>query len=270
MPAKLVPDFTRGLIIAAGDLPADERGVQLITRMLALLGPQPRVVVIGAAEADEDGDGELENALYMGGASEIHRRMLRTRTDAAQRELLDAVDRAELMLLVSDQPLRLSTLIGGTQLARAIRRRNTEGMTIAGCGAGAALLCEHMLSHGTEGATPRIGGANLAPGLGLTNRVVIDQGGHASDRLGRLLAALALNPFALGLGIDIATAAVIGPDNVLEVIGGGGVTVIDPAEMSDSNVVDLAPGAPIRITNLRLHALTGGARYDLDFRRTLA
>ena len=27
--------------------------------------------------------------------------------------------------------------------------------------------------------------------------------------------------------------------------------------------------APISITNLRLHALTGGARYDLDFRRTI-
>jgi cyanophycinase len=39
--------------------------------------------------------------------------------------------------------------------------------------------------------------------------------------------------------------------------------------MADSNVADLAPGAPIRITNLRLHALTGGARYDLDFRRTV-
>lgn len=271
MPAKLAPDHTRGLIIAAGDLPADERGVQLITRLLALLGPQPRVVVIGAGETDDDGEAEsdLENALYVAGASEIHRRLLRTRADSGQRELLDAVDRAQLLLLVSDQPLRLSTLIGGTQLARAIRRRNAEGMTIAGCGAGAALLCEHMLAHGAEGATPRSGGANLAPGLGLTNRVVIDQGGHAGDRLGRLLAVLALNPFALGLGIDSATAAVIGPDNVLEVIGGGGVTVIDPAEMSDSNVADLAPGAPIRITNLRLHALTGGARYDLDFRRTV-
>lgn len=271
MPAKLAPDHIRGLIIAAGDIPADERGVQLVARLLALIGPQPRIVVLGAGEAgdDSDGDGELENALYAAGASEIHRCLLRARSDGAQRPLLDAVDRAQLIVLVSDRPLRLSTLIGGTQLARAIRRRNAEGAAVAGCGAGAALLCEHMLTHGAEGATPRIGGANLAPGLGLTNRVVVDQGGHASDRLGRLLAALALNPFALGLGIDAATAAVIGPDNVLEVIGGGGVTVIDPAEMSDSNVVDLAPGAPIRITNLRLHALTGGARYDLDFRRTV-
>lgn len=269
MPAKLSPDRNRGLIVASGELAADARGVPLLARMLAFLAPQPRVVVLGAMEGPDDADAEIEAALFGAGASEVRRSALQSRADSEQRALLDAIEHAQLVLLLSDQPLRLSTLIGGTPVARTIRRRNAEGMAVAGCGAGAALLCEHMLTHGAEGATPRSGGANFAPGLGLTNRVVIDQGGHASDRLGRLLAALALNPFALGLGLDPATAAVIGPDNVLEVIGTGGVTLIDPAEMADSNIAGLAPGAPIRITNLRLHALTGGARYDLDFRRTV-
>jgi cyanophycinase len=269
MPAKLAPDRNRGLIVASGDIGSDERSAQLLVRLLALLAPQPRVIVLGAIEGADEPDVDIESALYAAGAGEIRRSIVRNRADGDARALLDAVDHAQLVVLTTNQPLRLSTLIGGTQLARAIRRRNAEGMAVLGSGAGAALLCEHMLTHGGAGATPRSGGAAFAPGLGLTNRVVIDQGGHASDRLGRLLAALALNPFALGLGLDTATAAVIGPDNVLEVIGGGGVTVIDPAEMSDSNIADLAPGAPIRITNLRLHALTGGARYDLDFRRTV-
>ena len=269
MPAKLAPDRNRGLIVASGDLGNDERSAQLLARLLALLAPQPRVVVLGAIEGADEGDTDIGPALYAAGAGEIRRSIVRNRADSDERALLDAIDHAQLIMLTTDQPLRLSTLIGGTQLARAIRRRNAEGTAVLGAGGGAALLCEHMLTHGSEGATPRSGGANFAPGLGLTNRVVIDQGGHASDRLGRLLAALALNPFALGLGLDPATAAVIGSDNVLEVIGGGGITIIDPAEMSDSNIADLAPGAPIRITNLRLHALTGGARYDLDFRRTV-
>ncbi len=269
MPAKLVPDRSRGLIIAGGSIGAGERDRQLLGRLLALLEPQPRVVLVGTPDNAEDAEGDLESLLFGAGAGEVHRRTLLARADSEQRAVLDVVEHAHVVFLISDQPLRLSTLIGGTSLARSLRRRNADGLAVAGFGAGAALLCEHMLTHGTEGATPRIGGASFAPGLGLTNRVVIDQGGHASDRLGRLLAALALNPFALGLGLDAATAAVIGTDNVLEVIGGGGVTVIDPAEMTDSNVADLMPGAPIRITNLRLHALTGGARYDLDFRRTV-
>ncbi|HEU4664213.1 MAG TPA: cyanophycinase, partial [Dokdonella sp.] len=251
-----------------GDLEANDRGVHLLARLFALVGTQPRVVVISASD-DADAESDLGSAAYAAGAGEVRRATLNARADCEQRALLDAVENAQFVVLLTDQPLRLSTLVGGTALARALRRRNADGMAIAGCGGAAALLCEHMLTHGAEGATPRGGGASFAPGLGLTNRVVIDQGGHASDRLGRLLAALALNPFALGLGLDATTAAVIGPDNVLEVFGGGGVTIIDPAEMAHSNVADVEPGAPIRITNLRLHALTGGARYDLDFRRTV-
>jgi cyanophycinase len=260
-------------VVAAGNVPIDPRGVQCLAAVLGIAPVHPRVLLLQARTDDEEagGDDGLDGLFHEAGAGELTRHLLRGRADAGEQRLLDALERAQVVALVTDQPLRLSTLLGGTLLARAIRRRNAEGAIVLGCGAGAAILCEHMLALGaSDGPTPRSGGAQLAPGLGLTNRVVIDQGGHASDRIGRLLAGLALNPFALGLGIDDATAAVIGADNVLEVVGSGGVTLIDPAEMADSNVLDLAPGAPIRITNLRLHALVAGTRYDLDFRRTVA
>ena len=270
MPARLAPDQSRGYLIPIGIATRPEAQRDIYRRLVGMLGQRPHIVLISAQGPDETQGDDVEATLVSLGAGQVHRVLLATRGDGDQAAALSLVERTDLVLLSADQPLRLSTLLGGTQLARLIRRRNADGMAVAGVGGGAALLCEHMLAHGTEGPTPRLGGASLAPGLGLTNRVVIDQGGHATDRLGRLLAALALNPFALGLGVDPDTAAVIGPDNALEVIGAGGVTVIDPAEMADSNAADLAPGAPIRITNLRLHSLTGGTRYDLDFRRTLA
>lgn len=268
MPAKLSPERTRGAIIACGELPANQRTPALLSRIIGIGGDAPRLVLICAPEQDDDDVG-LEALLFAAGSTNPYRHVLTTRASAEKRELLDLVEQADMVMLEAAQPLKLSTLIGGTALARLLRRRNADGLPICGIGAGAAVLCEHMLAAGAPGPTPRMGGASLAPGLGLTNRVVIDQGGHASDRLGRLLAALALNPFALGLGIDAATFAVIGPDNVLDVMGSGGVTIIDPSEMAESNAAELDHGAPIRITNLRLHSLTGGARYDLDFRRTI-
>lgn len=273
MVARLQPERSRGAVVAAGNVSGDPRGLQCLAAVFGIAPVHPRVLLLQAHTLDEEngGDEGLEGLLREAGAGELSRHLLRGRADAGEQRLLDALERAQVVVLASDQPLRLSTLLGGTPLARAIRRRNAEGTIVVGCGAGAAILCEHMLAQGaSDGPTPRSGGAQLAPGLGLTNRIVIDQGSHASDRIGRLLAALALNPFALGLGIDDATAAVIGADNVLEVVGSGGIIIIDPAEMTDSNVLDLAPGAPIRITNLRLHALVAGARYDLDFRRAVA
>lgn len=269
MPAKLAPERSRGAIIACGELPANQRTPQLLARLVGLVGDSPRIVLVSAPDQSDDDDIELEAMLIAAGCSQLHRHALTSRAEAENRQMLDLVEQAELVILNAGQPLKLSTLVGGSTLARLIRRRNASGMPVCGIGAGAAVLCEHMLASGTHGPTPRVGSASLAPGLGLTNRVVIDQGGHASDRLGRLLAALALNPFALGLGIDASTVAIIGADNALEVLGSGGVTVIDPSEMADSNAADVEAGAPIRITNMRLHSLTGGARFDLDFRRAI-
>ena len=269
MPAKTAPERTRGPIIACGELPLNPGTPALLARLAGLVGDSPRIVLVIAPEQASDEELELEAMLVRAGYPAMSRHVLANRASAEHRHLLDQIEQADLVILSADSPLKLSSLIGGSSLARLLRRRNADGLAVCGIPAGAAVLCEHMLASGSQGATPRVGGASLAPGLGLTNRVVIDQGGHASDRLGRLLAALALNPFALGLGIDALTAAVIGSDNAIDVIGSGGVTLIDPSEMADSNAAELEPGAPIRITNMRLHALTSGARYDLDFRRAI-
>lgn len=245
-----------------------ERGRALLSRLLSRCGEQGRVLVLQAG-ADTDQAIDLETILLSAGAIDVRVHSLATRNDATAPALVDRLDHVDLLFIAPCPPLRLTSLVGGTQLARALRRRNADGMAVAAFGEAAAAISEHMLASGGSGLTPRSGGVSLAPGLGLTNRILIDQGGQAADRLGRLLAALALNPFALGLGIDAGSAVLIGADNVMEIVGQGGVTIIDPAEMADSDVADVGEGAPIRITNLRLHALNAGARFDLDFRTPL-
>src|SRR6185436_17348471 len=116
------------------------------------------------------------------------------------------------------------TAIGGTAVAKQLRAMNARGVHIAGTSAGAAFLPEHMIAFGDEGGTPRAGSVQLAPGLGLTNQILVDQHFRQRDRLGRLLAALAYNPFPVGLGLDEDTAAFIGADGVIEVEGSGAVT----------------------------------------------
>jgi cyanophycinase len=158
-------------------------------------------------------------------------------------------------------------MIGGTRVAKAIRRRNREGVHVAGTSAGAAFLCEHMIAFGKEGASPRARIVTLAPGLGLTNRVIIDQHFRQRDRLGRLLAALAYNPFAVGIGLDEDTAAFIDPGDRLHVHGAGAITVVDAGSLGYSSIATDKPGAPVCVTDVRLHVLTAGASYDLHARK---
>ncbi len=269
MPARIAPDQSRGYLIPIGVTVRGAGETGVFKRMIALVGQRPSVVMIVATAADDTMPDELDSRLMASGARQVQRLVLSNRGDSEQQAALAAIERADLALLYGDQPLRLSTLLGGTALARLLRRRNAEGMAVGGIAAGAAILAEHMLAGGAHGPTPRMGSITLAPGLGLSNRMVIDQGGASADRLGRLLGALALNPFALGIGIDPDTAAFIGPDNVMDIAGHGGVTVVDPADVGHSNIADASPSAPISITNLRVHVLVHGARYDLDFRRPL-
>jgi cyanophycinase len=124
-----------------------------------------------------------------------------------------------------------------------------------------------MIAFGDEGATPRAGMATLAPGFGLTNRVIIDQHFRQRDRLGRLLAALAYNPFAVGLGLDEDTAAFIDPDDRIHVVGAGSITAVDASSFEYSSISSVEVGQPICMIGVRLHVLTPGCSFDLHSRR---
>ena len=106
----------------------------------------------------------------------------------------------------------------------------------------------------------------LAPGLGLTNRFIIDQHFRQRDRLGRLITALAYNPFAVGIGLDEDTAAFIGPDETVEVEGSGGMTIVDGSEVSYSSMDEAQEGQPVCMLGLKLHILIAGATFNLHTR----
>jgi cyanophycinase len=127
-----------------------------------------------------------------------------------------------------------------------------------------------MIAFGQEGPTPRADRVTLAPGLGLTNRVIVDQHFRQRGRLGRLLAALAYNPFAVGLGMDEDTAGFIGPDDCLEVDGSDAITIIDPSEVKYTSMDSAHEDDPVCIIGVRLHILTEGASFDLHSREALA
>jgi cyanophycinase len=193
-----------------------------------------------------------------------------TRQDCQSSSELEYIDKSDGVFLTGGNQLRLSTLIGGTQVAQRIRRRNAKGMHVAGTSAGAAFMPEHMIAGGIEGSTPHPDMVTMAPGLGLTNKFIIDQHFRERDRLGRLLTALAYNPFAVGLGLDENTAAFIRPDDKLDVVGSGGITVIDPTELSYSSMDQARRGDPVSLIGVKLHILIAGGRFDATTRQASA
>ena len=178
---------------------------------------------------------------------------------------------ADGVFVTGGNQMRLTTVLGGTEVATLLRERNMkDGLHLAGTSAGAAFVSEHMIAGGDEGGTPRAAMVRLAAGLGLTNKVIIDQHFRQRDRLGRLLAALAYNPFPVGLGLDEDTAAFIGPDNVIEVVGKEALTVVDASQLTYSAMGRVADGEPVSMLNVRLHVLVAGGRFNLETREAFA
>ena len=189
-----------------------------------------------------------------------------TRRDCQEPGRLRRLEQASGIFFTGGNQLRLTTLLGGTPVAKLIRVRNAHGVTVGGTSAGASILSEHMIAFGDEGSAVISGSVRLAPGLGLTNRFIIDQHFRQRDRLGRLITALAYNPFAIGIGLDEDTAAFIGPDETVEVQGSGGVTIVDASEVSFSSIGEVSEGQPVCVLGLRLHILVAGATFNLHTR----
>ena len=202
----------RGWIVPVGGAEEKEGRAEILRKFVTIAGGEDaRIAIIPTASQLETTGGRYERIFKELGARAATALPYKSRTDCERADWLDVLDKSTAIFLTGGNQLRISTVLGGTPVAKAIRRLNARGVHVGGTSAGAAILSEHMIAYGAEGASPRAGMATLAPGFGMTNRVVIDQHFRQRDRLGRLLTALAYNPFAVGLGLDEDTAAFIDP-----------------------------------------------------------
>jgi len=270
-PAKVPDGAERGWIIPIGGAEEKTDGPEILSRFVELCGGREAdIVVIPTASRLRDTGSKYQRLFKKLGAARVEAMDFDTRRDAHEQSRLERLEQASGVFFTGGNQLRLATIIGGTPVAKRIRTLNAQGMHVAGTSAGASFLSEHMIAFGDDGGSAVAGSVRLAPGLGLTNRFVIDQHFRQRDRLGRLVTSLAYNPFAIGIGLDEDTAAFISPEQTLEVAGSGGVTIVDASELEFSSMDQVDEGQPICLLGLRLHMLTRGATFNLHTRKASA
>lgn len=270
-PSKNPDNSTRGYIIPIGGAEEKLHNPEILNRFVEICGGKSaRIAIIPTASELEDTGRNYEKLFRKLGIKHAKVLQLLTREDCHQSKFTDYIKKSDGVFMTGGNQLRLSTTLGGTPVAQMIRRRNAAGMHVAGTSAGAAFMPEHMIAGGDEGFTPSPAMVTLAPGLGLTNKFIIDQHFRQRDRIGRLLTALAYNPFAVGLGLDEDTAAFIRPGDDLEVVGSGGITVLDPSTLSHSSMDRARRGDPVSLIDIKLHILIAGGRFEIQSRQAIA
>jgi cyanophycinase len=262
-----IPHVTHpGMLIAIGGAEDKTRERVILRYFLEAAGGSDANIVVLATASDVPETGERYADLFLSlHAETVEVLKIETREDAIEAgdEAHDLLEYATGLFITGGSQLKLSSALGGTEIASTIRRRHAAGMVVAGTSAGAALLSEHMIALGESGATPRRRLVHMAKGLGLAPEVIIDQHFRRRDRLGRLLTALSYNPAPLGLGIDEDTAAIISGGGELSVLGAGAVMVVDASGLRFTDSHAVHRGQPVAMMGLKLDFLTTGCRYDL-------
>jgi cyanophycinase len=256
-----------GSVIIIGGAEDKIRDRVILNRFVALAGGKgSTIVVISTASSLGTEAGERYRAIFEElGVQHVRPIHAISRAQANDESAVNPVRDATGVFLTGGNQLRLSSTIGGTRLAEAILDRFRHGAVVAGTSAGASAMSSHMIAFGASGATPKVRMAQIAAGLGVLPGVIVDQHFQQRNRLGRLLSLIAQNPSLLGLGVDEDTAGVVGPDHVMEVVGRGSITVVDGAG-SETDAWEVGGHRPIMISNVILHSLPAGYRFDLRAR----
>jgi cyanophycinase len=260
-----------GHVIVIGGAEDKLRERIILSRFVALAGgPDARIAVISSASSLGPLAAEMYRKVFTElGAADVVPLHATTRTQANDEGSARAVRDSTGVFLTGGNQLRLSSTIGGTAIAQAIADRHRHGSVVAGTSAGASAMSSHMVAFGASGGTPKQRMVQMAAGLGILPGVIIDQHFQQRNRLGRLLATIAQNPALLGMGIDEDTAAVVSPDMTMEVIGRRSITIVDGSE-SETDAWEVRAHRPIMISNVVLHSLPVGYRFDLRRRARIA
>ena len=208
-------DGTReGFIIPIGGAEEKIGNTRILSSFVHLCGgDEACIAIIPTASELEDAGSKYEEVFRRIGVKSARALPFNVREDCEREDWLEALAEADGIFMTGGNQLRLSMIVGGTSVARAIRDASGRGVPVAGTSAGAGFMSEHMIAFCGEGLLPRAGLVTMAPGLGLTNRVVVDHHFAERARLGRLMTAFGFNPFAVGQRTGVhreARAAVVG------------------------------------------------------------
>lgn len=248
----------------------DRTGAKIILNKVVELsgGKDAHMVVLTTASSmGPEVEKVYETAFLDCGAAKVTTLHIHAREDANDPKAAEIVLNATGIFMTGGDQNRLASILGGSEVGKSIHRAyKRKGACVAGTSAGASAISEHMVGGGRAGVHPKKGMLTVVPGLGLMNRVIIDQHFAQRHRLGRLLSIVAANPFLLGVGIDENTGIIVQPDGTFEVIGAGAVTVVDGRQMNYCNINEAKKGQVLAMSHMQLHLLPTGFTFHVETR----
>lgn len=194
----------------------------------------------------------------------VHVMDIRSREDANNPGNIERIKKADVVMFTGGDQLRLSSIFGGTEFFKTLKKRYQEDdFLVAGTSAGAAASSTNMIYRGSSSEALIKGEVQITAGLGLIDSVIIDTHFVQRGRIGRLFYAVASNPGMLGIGLGEDAGLLIKDGYCLEAIGSGLTILVDGRYISETSIYDVDMGSPVSIDGLRVNVMSIFDKYDL-------
>lgn len=178
---------------------------------------------------------------------------------------LDRVGNAGVVFFTGGDQNRICKELNETPVHKLLMEKyhHEEGFLIAGTSAGAMCMPEIIIDEAEDGEAILKGDIQLGPGLNLLPGCMVDTHFIHRGRFGRLSHAVIIRQDCLGIGLGEDTALLIENGYKATCKGSGMVVIIDPKNISRTNIETVEKGDPVFAENLVVHLYTDGCRFDL-------
>lgn len=237
-------------------------------------GKDARIVIIPNASSDPDDSGlylkKEFNDLGCKNVSYIVADSFNINDDKTLDELKDV----DCIFFAGGDQNRLTKILLNSRMLNSIKEIYQSGGVISGTSAGAAVMSKIMITgeelsnNDSSRAFNSIVSDNIesAEGFGFIENAIVDQHFIKRKRNNRLISLVLQNPEYLGIGIDESTAAIVYPDNTLEVLGTNQVIFYDA---SNSGMIKVDSLKNFSASDIRMHILFSGQKFDLSGRSVI-
>jgi cyanophycinase len=239
----------------------------ILRHMLDLLDPEKEAIIeliTTASSIPVEIAGIYKEAFNCLGCGQVRHMHIAKREEVDTPDNLERIKACSGVVFTGGDQLRLSTVMGGTDLLKLIRRRYMNDLfVIAGTSAGAMAMSSFMIYEGSAQRGHLKGEVKITTGFGFIQNVIIDTHFEKRGRFNRLAQSVAAQPGVLGIGMAEDTGIIVCPGNLIKVIGSGIVTIINGKSIHRSNIADIAVGRPISIEHMTVSILCNGDTYML-------
>jgi len=227
-------------------------------------------IITTASRIPEEVGNEYVKAFGQLDVKDVGLMHIKTREEANEKEYVERLRKADVVMFTGGDQLRLSSIFGGTEFHQLLLEKyENENFLISGTSAGAAASSNNMIYQGSSNGALLKGEVKITGGLGFINNVIIDTHFVQRGRIGRLMYACASNPINLGIGLGEDTGLLITKGHEMEAIGSGLVILVDATKMVNTNITEVEMGQPVSIENLIVHVLALGDHYNLKTKKLI-